>query len=149
MKLYKESGIGRLKLNGVQFKRILDNLRVWLEHAFEENEVKRVAWSIEDDRAPGLDGFFMAFFKCCWDVVKGDAMDIVTNFHEAFFDLGSNATFIYLILKSKHANRISDFRSISFVGSVYKILSKTLYCRFKEALKDVISPNHSAFLEGT
>lgn len=122
-------------------------MRFWLERLFEEDEIKRVVWSIEDDKVLGPDGFFMVFFKHCSDVVKEDIVHTMRNFHEeAFLDLGSNATFISLILKSDDANKISEFRPISLVGSVYKILSKTVACRLKEALKDVISSNESAFL---
>lgn len=39
MKLFKEPGIRRLKLNGVQFRRIFANSRVWLERLFDEEEV--------------------------------------------------------------------------------------------------------------
>lgn len=69
-----------------------------------------MVWSIEDDKAPGLDGFTMTFFKECWDIIKKDLMDTMTNFHDQnFLDLGSNATFISLILKCEHANRVFDF----------------------------------------
>lgn len=78
MKLYKEPGIRRSKLNGVRFKCISASMRVWLERPFEE--MKRVVWSKDDDKALGLDGFTMAFFKSCWDIVKGDPMEIVINF---------------------------------------------------------------------
>lgn len=63
MRLFKEPGIHRPKLNGIQFKRISANSRVWIERPFEEDEVKRVVWSINDDKAPGPNGFTMAFFK--------------------------------------------------------------------------------------
>lgn len=120
-----------------------------MKRLFDEEEIKKVVWSIEDEKAPGPDKFSMAFFKQCWEVVKNDLMDTLNNFHdEAFLDLGSNATFISLIPKFEGANKISDFRPISLVGSIYKIISKTLSCRLKEALKEVISPNQSTFLEG-
>lgn len=147
MKLYKDSGLCRPKLNGVQIKRISSFMRNWLEHPFEEEKVKKVVWSIEDEKALGPDGFSMAFFKRCWEVIKKDLMDTLKKFHEeAFLDLGSN--FISLIPKSEDANKISEFRPITLVNSTYKILSKTLSCRLKEALKEVISPNQIAFLEG-
>lgn len=98
MKPFKDSGHRRPKWNGVQFKRISTNVRNWLERPFEEKEVKRVVWNIEDDKAPRPDGFSMAFFKCCWEVIKCGIIDIMRNFHEeAFFDLGSDVTFISLI----------------------------------------------------
>lgn len=124
-------------------------MRNWVEHLFEKEEVKKVVWSIEDDKALGPDGFTMAFFKHCWEVVKTDIMDTMINFHEeAFLNLGGNATFISFIPKSQDACRVYEFRPISLVGSIYKILSKTLSCRLNEALKNVISPNQSAFLGG-
>lgn len=62
----------------------------------------------------------MAFFKACWEVVKKDIMDTMHNFYqESFLDKGSNATFISLIPKLEHAYKISDFRPISLVGSIY------------------------------
>lgn len=76
-------------------------------------------------------------------------MDTLINFHEdAFLDLGSNATFLSLISKHEHANKVGDFKPISLVGSVYKIQSKSHACRLKVALQEVISPNQSAFLGG-
>lgn len=78
-----------------------------------------------------------------------DVMDTSKKFHEkAFLNLGNNVTFISLIPKLKEACRISDFKPISLMGSIYKILSKTHSCRLKEALKDVIFANQSAFLGG-
>lgn len=139
----------RPKLEGLDFKRISVNQRAWLEHPFEEDEIKNVVWNIEDDKAPGPDAFSMAFLKVCWEVVRKDIMDSMHNFYqESFLDKGSNATFISLILKMEHAYRILDFRSISLVGNIYKILSKSLACRLKEVLKDIISPNQCAFLGG-
>lgn len=108
-----------------------------------------MVWSIEDDKALGLDSFSMVFFKAYWEVVKSDVMDMVKNFHEeSFLDKGSNATFISLIPKSGHAMRVSDFRPISLVGSIYKIISKTLACHFKDVLPQLISPHQSAFIGG-
>lgn len=42
MKLYKEPGIRRPNLNGVQFPRISAATRVWLERPFEEEEIRNV-----------------------------------------------------------------------------------------------------------
>lgn len=77
-------------------------------------------------------------------------MDTVKNFHdESFLDQGSKATFISLIPKSENATKISDYRPISLVGSIYKIISKALACILKAVLGgDIISPNQIAFLGG-
>jgi hypothetical protein len=40
-----------------------------LEHPFEEREVFDVVKGMNRDKAPSLDGFSMAFFQNCWDVM--------------------------------------------------------------------------------
>jgi hypothetical protein len=44
----------------------------WLERDFEEKEVWELVKGMEGDKAPGLDGYTMAFFQACWVVVKHD-----------------------------------------------------------------------------
>lgn len=83
----------------------------------------------------------MAFFKACQDVVKEDVMKTMEDFYKkGFLDEGSNATFISLILK-RGAASIMDFRPISLVGSIYKIISKTLTNHMKGVLTTIIAPN--------
>ena len=56
--------------------------------------------------------------------------DVLALFEEFYqqskFEKSLNATFIALILKKNDASNIRDFRLISLVGSVYKILAKVL-----------------------
>lgn len=81
----------------------------------------------EGDKSPGPDGFSMAFFKVCWDGGNTDLLKAIEDFvHSNFLDYGSNATYISLIPKKERADQICDFRPISLVGSVYKIISKSL-----------------------
>jgi len=49
--------------------------------------------------------------------------------------------------KDNHSNR-NEFRHISLVGCVYKILAKFLTNRLKKVLPSVIDLNQSAFLGG-
>lgn len=61
MALYSEPGFVRPKLDVMMLKSLSNSQQKWLEKPFEESEVKKVIWSIEDDEALGLDGFTMAF----------------------------------------------------------------------------------------
>uniref|UniRef100_A0A0V0GQC7 Putative ovule protein n=1 Tax=Solanum chacoense TaxID=4108 RepID=A0A0V0GQC7_SOLCH len=84
------------------------------------------------DKAHGPDGYTMGFFIKCWDVVKKDIMDTFKNFHSHnIFEKSFNATYIALIPKKKGAKELRDFRPISLIGSVYKLLSKVLMERLK------------------
>ena len=60
--------------------------------------------------------------------------------------LGVNETYIALIPKKYGSCKISDFRPISLVTSLYKIISKVLASRIKEVLDSTISKNQRAFV---
>uniref|UniRef100_A0A2N9FWK9 Reverse transcriptase domain-containing protein n=1 Tax=Fagus sylvatica TaxID=28930 RepID=A0A2N9FWK9_FAGSY len=59
-----------------------------------------------------------------------------------------NATFLSLIPKKANAVEVKDYRPISLVGSVYKILAKVLANRLSMVLVAVISPSQNAFIQG-
>lgn len=39
---------------------------------------------LNGDKAPGPDGFTMAFFHKCWDILKYDIMAVFAEFHFFF-----------------------------------------------------------------
>ena len=53
-----------------------------------------------------------------------------------------------LILKKNDASNLRDFRPISLVGSVYKILAKVLANRLRVVLDQLISENQNSFVGG-
>lgn len=60
----------------------------------------------------------------------------------------NNSTFFSLIPKKDRSLKIKDFRLISFVTSIYKIMTKLLSRRLGEILGDTISEAHCAFVGG-
>lgn len=112
----------------------------WLGRPFDEEEVKKAMWSLNGDKAPEPDGFTIAFYKACWEVILGDLILVIYDFFErGFLDKGSNTTYISLIPKKEGAERITDFRPISLVGSMYKIISKCLALQLIEVLSGIVS----------
>jgi hypothetical protein len=74
---------------------------------------------------------------------------VFSEFHEYGSFLRSlNATFLSLIPKKTNAVEVKDFRPISLVGSVYKILAKVLANQLSMVLAAVISPSQNAFVQG-
>ena len=61
---------------------------------------------------------------------------------------GINITFIALIPKVDSPQRLNDFRPISLVGSMYKILAKVLTNRLRSVIGSVVSDSQSAFVKG-
>ena len=58
------------------------------------------------------------------------------------------ATFITLIAKKSVAVCIKNFRPISLIGSIYKILAKVLATCLQRVFPNLISLNQGAFVKG-
>ena len=71
-------------------------------------------------------------------------------FHQFYangqFEKSLNATFVTLIPKKHAAYEIRDFRPISLVGGVYKIIAKVLANRLCLVMGDLISASQNAFV---
>ena len=68
--LYTKSDTWRPFMDGLEFTSIGEDKRLELERDFSKEEVVNVLQDIEGDKAPGPDGFTMAFFQKCWSVVE-------------------------------------------------------------------------------
>jgi hypothetical protein len=55
---------------------------------------------------------------------------------------------VSLILKKAGVVEIKDFRPISLIGGVYKIISKVLANRLKSILGKIVSHSQTAFIKG-
>ena len=74
-------------------------------------------------------------------------MAVFHHFHvSSQFEKSLNATFIALIPKKAAAMEIKDFRPISLVRGVYKILAKVLASRLRLVLGEIIFAPQNAFI---
>ena len=114
----------RPTLDGLDFNTISMEEAASLDSPFEENEVFEVISHMNGDKSLGPDGFSMAFFQTCWQVIKEDLMAVFSDFHErGMFEKSLNATFLTLIPKKSDALEVCDYRPVSLVGGVYRILA--------------------------
>jgi hypothetical protein len=147
--LYKEDGHRRPLLDGIQFSSISDEDANWLERPFDEVEIAKVIQGCNGDKAPGPDGFSLAFFQHCWSIVRIDMLAVCNEFHEhCQFEQSLNATFVSLIPKKHGADHLEDFRPSSLVGGMYKIIAKLLANRLSAVLGKIVSPTQNAFVKG-
>jgi hypothetical protein len=108
-----------------------------------------VVKGLNRDKAPGPDGFTIAFFQYCWDAIKIDLMGVFQDFHtHSKFVKSINATFLALIPKKFGAMDLKDFRPSSLVSGVYKIIAKVLTNRFIRVVEKIISNPQNAFVKG-
>lgn len=133
---------------GFYHRQMLDRDDVsGLEQPFSEEEVLVALRSLSGDKAPGPDGFSLAFFQHCWEVIKKDVTEVFHFFHAHMrFEKSFNASFITLIPKKMGASDLKDFRPISLIGSVYKIIAKVLAQRLRKVVGKIISESQHAFV---
>ena len=136
-------------LDDVDFSSISVEDANWLDRPFEEEEVFEVIHDCNGDKAPSPDGFSMAFFQSCWGVLKTEIMAVFHNFHtQVVFEKSLNASFLALIPKKVDVVEVKDFRPISLVGGIYKIISKVLANRLHRVAHGLISDSQNAFVKG-
>ncbi|GJS96055.1 RNA-directed DNA polymerase, eukaryota, reverse transcriptase zinc-binding domain protein [Tanacetum coccineum] len=82
-------------------------------------EIKIAMFQINDNKAPGLDGYSVAFFKKAWNIV---------------------------VPKIQTPLKVSDFRPIAYCNVIYKCISKLLTEILKGCLDKLVSKNQSAFI---
>ncbi|WMV58634.1 hypothetical protein MTR67_052019 [Solanum verrucosum] len=137
--LYKEVENWRPSLNILNVQRITMEEQSWLSREFSEDEVLEGIRLCACDKAPGPDGYTMAFFQAFWETIKEDLMLTFQNFHcHQSFEKSFNATFVALIPKKAGANDLRDFRPISLITGVYKIIAKVLAERLKKMIDRLV-----------
>ena len=94
---------------------------------------------MDRDKAPGPDGFTIAVFQDCWEVIKEDLVRVFAEFHRSgIINQSTNASFIVLLPKKSMSKKISDYRPISLITSLYKIIAKVLAERLRGVLHETI-----------
>ena len=79
--LYKETESWRPSLNILDVQTITEEEQILLSRDFEENEVLEGIKQCVVDKAPGPDGYTLAFFPAFWETIKDDVMQTFQHFH--------------------------------------------------------------------
>lgn len=128
----------RPTMEGLNFRKLSAREGAVLTKPFSMEEVKATVWECENYKCPGPDGVSFDFIKNFWDMLKDDVMRFLIEFHRnGRLAKVINSTFIALIPKVDSPQRLTDFRPISLVGSMYKILAKLLACRLRSMIGSV------------
>nr|GEV04165.1 RNA-directed DNA polymerase, eukaryota [Tanacetum cinerariifolium] len=118
-----------------------------LEAPISRDEIRRAVWDCGENKSPGPDGFTFEFFCRFWNIVGPDLfLAVEWFFHHASFHVGCNSSFIALIPKTLNPKSVGEYRPISLIGSIYKVVMKILANRLSTVIPDIISNVQIAFL---
>lgn len=115
---------------------------------FSGEEIDSVVKNMPLDKAPGPDGFNGMFFKKCWHIIKEDIYQICNDFFSGTIVLhGINSSFITLIPKSNNPTSPNDFRPISLLNSILKLITKPTVDRLQALIIPLIHKNQYGFIK--
>lgn len=147
MKRFEENEWVRPKLDGVKFQNIGQQHNDILTECFHEEEIKAIVWDCGSEKNPGPNELNFKFIKESWHVIKPDVAQFLEEFFvNGVFPKGSNASFIALIPKVLDPQNLSEYRPISLIGYMYKIMAKILARRLKKVLATIIDERQTAFI---
>ncbi|KAK3221844.1 hypothetical protein Dsin_008869 [Dipteronia sinensis] len=137
----------RPEIVGLNLSRLKLEENEFLEENFSREEVWSAVYNCDGNKALGSDGFNLYFIKFNWEMIKEDFMKFSNEFHnDGYIVRELNKSFIALIPKYSNQESMRDFRPISLVGSMYKVLAKVLANRLKRVMNLVISDSQIAFV---
>ncbi|KAL9666784.1 hypothetical protein QQ045_001124 [Rhodiola kirilowii] len=115
---------------------------------YSEEEVTR-AYSkcIPPRRRDSMD-FQRVFFQSSWHTVRADFIHECLKFlNQGYIDPKNNFSVLTLIPKKRGATKISDFRPISLIGVLAKVISKAIANRLQGILDEILTCSTLSFIQ--
>jgi hypothetical protein len=111
-------------------------------------EIIKAMWEMDPDKALGLDGFPIRFYRHFRSIIMKDLKKML-NYTLQKKKLGgaTNSTFLALIPKESNPSNFSCFQPIFLCNSSYKILTKIIGNHLKHFMSKLIAENQGGFLK--
>ncbi len=113
------------------------------------SQKKRFGRQCPKEKAAGPDGYTGAFYKNWWHIIKREILEVFQCFYNlSGGNFGSISRAMIAVLPKKDSpSLVHDFRPISLIHLVAKLISKTLAMRLAQRLDGLISHAQSAFIK--
>jgi hypothetical protein len=116
---------------------------------FTKEEIDEVIRTMPADKAPRPDGFNGHFLKACWNIIKEDIYKLCFDFYDGNLDLTSiNMGHITLIPKIPVPEGVNDYRPITLLNYILKIITKLLANGLQKKVLQIVHKNQYGFLRG-
>jgi hypothetical protein len=119
-----------------------------LDQPFTQEDIDMIMKHLPSDKAPGPYGFNGAFLKKCWPIIKQDVYQLCLEFFDSSGDIQCiNNAFITLVLKVNNPSSVNDYRPISLINCIVKIITKLLGNRLQKVIIPLIHQNQYGFIK--
>ncbi|XP_026428470.1 uncharacterized protein LOC113324365 [Papaver somniferum] len=115
----------------------------------DADEIKKTLFDMDQDSAPGPDGFSGSFYRACWNVIHHDVVDAIQFcWSRRFIPKGMSSNFLVLIPKIEGARNPKQFRPIGLSNVSFKIFTKFLATRMGKLMHKLVSPQQVSYVKG-
>ncbi|GMI65454.1 hypothetical protein HRI_000214700 [Hibiscus trionum] len=120
-----------------------------MDRPFTVEEIWETIRASDGNKAPGPDGMNLDFYKKIWPHIKDKVLRFCEDFYKGKInDKFYNHSFLAMIPKKESPKMVEDYRPISLVNSLYKIVAKILSKRLSSCISEVVGENQFAFIPG-
>jgi hypothetical protein len=121
-----------------------------LDRDITTEEIRSAVLQITPEKSPGPNGYIGAFFRVYWEIIKEDLTNAITEIFALIAGCWKllNSANIILLPKKDAAQTIADYRPISIMHSVSKLLAKILANRLAPRIDSLVSWSQNAFIKG-
>ena len=110
-------------------------------------EVSDAMKQLQAGKAPGVDTIPAEFYQELWDNIDGDIFNFVSEtISQASIAEELNISKIALLPKFEDRLRIQNYRPISLLNTLYKVVAKVYANRMKSILHNWILPSQTGFV---
>ena len=147
--LYKQKNVPLIHFQDSLVSKISEEDSELLESIPSDEVIKNVVWDCDSSKVPGPDGYNLNFIKKCWNLFSVDFLQCVGD----FFNIGrllkkANMTWVTLTPKFNEAKEIKDFRPISMIGCIYKVVVKVLANQLRKVMNGLVGETQTTFVQG-
>lgn len=147
--IFEEEYPTRPYFEGLEFRKLCQQNSEMLISPFTSEEIDKAVASCDSQKSPGPDGFKFSFIKNSWEIIKSDIYAMISEFWKTgTLPKGCNTALVALIPKVELPTGFKDFRPISMIGCLYKILSKLLARRLQQVMGQIVGPYQASFIKG-
>lgn len=135
--VYMDTPRPPLPMPPIIFPRVVSEImNAWLVQTPLEEEIRTTFFSLSPEKAPGPDGFTIKFIQTLCPELRSTIMGCTRDFFQGKPLLQSiNHTLITLVPKKPTASELFDFRPISCVNLIYKLITKNMASRMMEFMQ--------------
>ncbi|CAI5470727.1 unnamed protein product [Closterium sp. Yama58-4] len=130
-------------------RRLLEEAAERLCAQWSEAEIKEALVGLPRGKSPGHDGLPPELFKAHWDLLGGPLVEFARRFEKTgLLDESITTAVTVLLHKKGPLDQLGNYRPITLLSTIYKVLAKLLANRLKKELHQIVSEDQHGFIPG-